>query len=74
MPTSQFVDAVFYVQKDPSVRIEDGLFHVCYDTGKIHAEFVMRPTVFLKALKAANRLSDEFHESSARVVPLKRKR
>lgn len=56
------LDAVFFIQQLPSVEFREGMFHVCYDIGKQATfEVVMSPNVFLKALKRANKASDEFH-------------
>jgi hypothetical protein len=37
-------------------------------------ERIMRPSTFLKALRAANRLADEFHAGERNVVTIRRPR
>lgn len=67
-------EGIFYVKTAPSVRYEeeDGMFSAAYDIGKVRIEFIMRPSVYLAALKRANQAADEFHERKS-VVPLKSK-
>ena len=63
------LDAVFFVQQQPHVELRDGLFHVCYEIGKsARLEVVLRPSIFLKALRAANIASDRFHEGASVVA------
>lgn len=64
--------AAVYVKNVPEFTLDEGLVHVCHTTGAIRFELVMRPHTFLKALRAANRVADEFHETS-RAIPLKAK-
>lgn len=63
MSDSEF-DATIYVKDAPDLSIKDGLIHVCHTTGRMHIELVMRPNTFLKGLRNANRLADEFHAKS----------
>jgi hypothetical protein len=63
-------DGVFYVDRPPTIRFEDGLFHVCYTIGRDKFEIVMRPATFIEARKIANRASDEFHEGGADVLAI----
>lgn len=60
MPGLDF-DGAIYVKSVPEYRVEAGLLHVCYKVGGASIEFVMRPSIFLKALRAAKRAADEFH-------------
>lgn len=53
--------AAVYVKNVPEFTLDEGLVHVCHTTGTIRFELVMRPHTFLKALRAANRVADEFH-------------
>jgi hypothetical protein len=54
MPAS--LNAVFYCKNVPNVWFEeDGqTFHVSYDVGEVHAEFVMSPRVFNGAICLAD--------------------
>lgn len=61
-------DAVFYVREVPRFRFEDGLFHVCFNVGKVHAEFVMLPSVFLKGRRAAKKAEDQFRAAADSVA------
>lgn len=72
MPGHDF-DAAIYVKSAPEFRFEDGMFHICHKVGAGGVEFVMRPSLFIKALRAANKAADEFHEADS-AIPLKEKR
>jgi hypothetical protein len=65
-------DAILYCRTPPDISFEGGMFHVAYAIGKVHAEFVLTPNTFLKALRAANRVADEFHEGTGKVEALRR--
>lgn len=69
MPAHE-LDAVFYVARVPSIAYGEGAFHVAYEVGKCRFEFAMPPSVFLKALRDANKASDAFHEGRGQVVQL----
>ena len=67
------LDAVFFVQSSPAIELREGMFYVCYEIGRsARFEVVLPPHVFLKALKRANQVSDEFHESGT-VIPIRKK-
>jgi hypothetical protein len=69
MPTKIF-DAIIYIRKPPTYHFREGLVHVCYPIGtQATGEFVMQPNVFLKAVRDATKLADEFRERKS-VVPL----
>lgn len=55
------LDAVMFIREPPMVSYEEGLFHVCYDIGNIHAEFVMQPKVFSKAMLFAEEARAKWH-------------
>jgi hypothetical protein len=65
-------DGCFYVTTVPNIEFSDGAFRVSYDISKrTRFEVAMPPSVFLQALKVANRASDQFHEGKAAVVPMR---
>lgn len=64
--------AAVYVKNVPEFSLVEGLVHVCHTTGTIQFELVMRPHTFLKALRAATRIADEFHAANS-AIPLKAK-
>ena len=66
-------DAPVFIEDVPDIRLVGGMFHVSYKLGRDKAEFVLPPNVFLKALRLANRISDEFHEGGD-VVPIRRRK
>jgi hypothetical protein len=73
--SSNSLDAMFYVREVPGITFEDdGLVHLVYQVGKrANFEVVLSPSVFLKALRVANRVADEFHDR-ATVAPIKKGR
>lgn len=62
------LDAVFYCKDVPQIELRDGMFHVCYVVGGFHAEFVMSPNKFFKALRRAVKAADEFHDGMQNVL------
>lgn len=67
-------DAIIYIRQPPSYSFEDGLFHVCYPIGaNAQAQFVMQPSVFLKAHRAAERASKAFQERDGSVSEIRGK-
>jgi hypothetical protein len=70
-------DGVFYVDRPPTIRFEDGLFHVCYTIGRDKFEIVMRPSIFAKAGILADevRAKWQLHTlDSANVTRIRKKR
>lgn len=67
-------EATIYCEKEPDFIFnpDDGMVYVVYDFGREGLRLVFRPCVFRRALRNANRVSDEIGET--RVVPLRRKR
>jgi hypothetical protein len=61
MPSQHDFEGVFYVKRIPEIVFEDGMFHICHSIGTAKFEFVMRPNVFLRALRRSNELAGEFH-------------
>lgn len=70
MPGIDF-DGAIYVKSVPEYRVEAGLLHVCYKVGGTSIEFVMRPSIFLKALRAAKQAADEFN-AKGEIVAMRR--
>lgn len=69
------LDAVFFIQVPAHVELRAGLVHICYEIGRqARLEMVIPPAVFLKAVRRANQVADEFHAACAGVVPIKGKR
>lgn len=68
------LDAVFYASEAPNVEFREGMFHICYQIRRCNFEFVMSPNIFLKALRNANRVSDTFHEGTATITGIRRKK
>jgi hypothetical protein len=58
------LDAVFFIDAAPTITFADGLFHVGYGVGKIHAEFVMLPKIFAKAMLLAESAQAQCQYSS----------
>lgn len=52
------LDAIFYIQKPPTVSFSDGMFRVCFDIGKRASfELVMSPNTFLKMRKISGEVA-----------------
>jgi hypothetical protein len=73
MPPNSF-EGVFYVRHSPVIRYEDGLFFIRYDMGNVHAEFVMQPSVYQKAIKEVERAFKQFQDGKASVTPMRRRK
>jgi hypothetical protein len=69
------LEAVFYVREVPAITFEDdGLVHIAYKVGKsAEFEIVLSPNIFLKALRVAGRVADDFHARGT-VAPIKKGR
>lgn len=67
------LEAVFYAATAPGIEFREGMFHICYDVGRCRFEFAMPPNVFLKSLRNANKMSDQFQKGRGTVSPLRRK-
>jgi hypothetical protein len=68
-------DAIIFCQEPPEFELRDGMVHILQRMGKnTQTERIMRPSTFLKALRAANRLADEFHAGERNVVAIRRPR
>jgi hypothetical protein len=65
---------VFWVKHAPTVHTEDGFFHICYESGAAHFEFVMRPSVWKRVRANADRAEKAFNEKQAPVTPLRRRK
>lgn len=65
-------DAIVYIRRAPTYSFDEGLFHVCYPIGpKAQAQFVMQPSVYLKALRAAEKAYRQFSDIETSVVPIR---
>jgi hypothetical protein len=58
----QSLDAVFYAENGPTFEFRSGMFHICYDIRGTHIELVVPPHAFMRAIRDANRLIDDFNE------------
>jgi hypothetical protein len=58
------LDAVFFSDQIPDMFIKDGMFHIAYTVGTVHAEFVLPPRVFLAGLVKCNEVARELGRSA----------
>lgn len=55
------LDAVFYVGRPPKVRFgNDGMFHICFESGGHRVLLVMPPHIYLKMRRSGKRVEAEF--------------
>jgi hypothetical protein len=72
MPANS-LDCVFFIERTPGIELRDGMVHICYAIGRqAKFEVVLAPSTFLKALRNARQIADEFHEGSRNVVAIPR--
>jgi hypothetical protein len=70
MPQRIF-DAIIFCEDPPTIELRNGMFHITQQISPGYfTERVMRPHVFLKALRAANRVAAEFHRGRRNVVAI----
>ena len=64
------LDARFFVEEPPDIEYRDGLFFVCQTIGDYRFERVMRPGVYMAALKHAADVAGEHFKGGAEVISL----
>jgi hypothetical protein len=66
------LDAVFFVDQPPEFEYRDGLFHLVTTVGQYRFERVMRPHVFMLALRRAAEAARKHRMGGAVVIPFER--
>jgi hypothetical protein len=66
------LEACFYVQEPPEIEYRDGMFHLTTVVGEYRFERVMRPHVFMLALRRAAEAARKHRMGGAVVIPFER--